>query len=139
MTIKTYGLILGALILAFVAGKYTNKSTDIKTTTTDNKLVDTKTVETEVETKKKDGTIQTVITTDTVQSTKDKSTTDTATTVKSSTTKWSVNAMVAEDLTSILSGPKYGVSVTRQLIGPINVGAFGFTNGLVGVSLGVSF
>lgn len=35
--------------------------------------------------------------------------------------------------------PGYGLHVTRSLLGPINVGAFGFTSGVVGVSLGLDF
>lgn len=33
----------------------------------------------------------------------------------------------------------YGAQVQRDLIGPINLGLYGLTNGLVGVSLGVRF
>jgi hypothetical protein len=35
--------------------------------------------------------------------------------------------------------PAYGISVTKQVLGPLSVGAFGLTNGVMGVSLGISF
>jgi hypothetical protein len=33
----------------------------------------------------------------------------------------------------------YGISVHREFIGPITLGAFGLTNGTVGLSIGVNF
>ena len=35
--------------------------------------------------------------------------------------------------------PVYGLSYQREIIGPVSVGAFGLTNGTVGLSLGVTF
>jgi hypothetical protein len=35
--------------------------------------------------------------------------------------------------------PAYGLSVSKQVLGPITVGAFGFNNGLVGVTVGLDF
>jgi hypothetical protein len=35
--------------------------------------------------------------------------------------------------------PAYGVHVSKRILGPISVGAFGFSNGLAGVSVGLSF
>ena len=35
--------------------------------------------------------------------------------------------------------PVYGGHVSTQLLGPINVGAFGLTNGTIGMSLGLDF
>lgn len=35
--------------------------------------------------------------------------------------------------------PVYGISVSKELIGPVTVGAFGFSNGLVGMSVGINF
>jgi hypothetical protein len=134
-------IILLLMALSYLAGKQHATLKDVKTTTQDNKTVDTHTVKTETETKKKDGTIQIVTTTDTVQSTVDKKTVDTD--IKNISPKWNISAMVGEDLSSITSGPKYGLSITRiysiPIIGPITIGGFGFTSGLIGVSLGKSF
>ncbi len=35
--------------------------------------------------------------------------------------------------------PDYGVLVSRDVLGPINVGAFGFKSGNVGIAIGLSF
>lgn len=35
--------------------------------------------------------------------------------------------------------PTYGISASKELIGPITVGAFGLTNGTIGVSVGLNF
>lgn len=50
-----------------------------------------------------------------------------------------VSALVGIGLTELLKGPMYGVSVQKQVIGPINMGAFGFNDGRVGISLGLEF
>lgn len=49
-----------------------------------------------------------------------------------------ISALTALDVPSSLT-PVYGISVTREVLGPITVGAFGLTNGTVGVSVGVTF
>jgi hypothetical protein len=38
-----------------------------------------------------------------------------------------------------LSGPHYGISIQRTLIGPINFGVWGLTNANAGISLGINF
>lgn len=38
-----------------------------------------------------------------------------------------------------ITAPVYGAHVSSQLLGPISVGAFGLTSGVVGVSLGLDF
>jgi hypothetical protein len=35
--------------------------------------------------------------------------------------------------------PNYGISITRPILGPITVGAFGFQNKTVGLSIGLTF
>lgn len=35
--------------------------------------------------------------------------------------------------------PVYGASITKQLIGPVTMGAFGLTNGVAGISIGLNF
>lgn len=35
--------------------------------------------------------------------------------------------------------PAYGGMIQKEVLGPISVGAFGFSNGMAGVSVGVSF
>lgn len=144
MTLKTYlylgliGLIL--IVLSYSAGKYMAKSVSIKTEVKDTKVIDVHIVKTETETKKKDGTTTIVTTTDTVQSTKDVQTTNIdKSIVTNSSPKWNVSGMVGEKLSNISLTPIYGVSVQHQFVGPISLGMFGFTNGLLGVSIGVNF
>lgn len=38
-----------------------------------------------------------------------------------------------------LQQPTFGAQLTQDIIGPINIGAFGFANGLTGISLGLRF
>jgi hypothetical protein len=67
------------------------------------------------------------------------------TTVKSqvvsapNTKNLNVSVLVADDFSRGLLIPTYGVSVTKQVLGPMTVGAFGLTNGTVGVSVGINF
>ena len=35
--------------------------------------------------------------------------------------------------------PLYGISANKEFIGPITIGAFGLTNGTIGLSIGVNF
>ena len=35
--------------------------------------------------------------------------------------------------------PVYGASLTKEFIGPVTIGAFGLTNGTLGVSIGLNF
>lgn len=98
-----------------------------------------------VETTKPDGTKEktTVITEDTDTERKTHSTDDiakTSDTVKelSRASKVTLSALAGMNVTSA-GLPVYGVSVSKPILGPITVGAFGFQNGLVGASLGLTF
>lgn len=50
-----------------------------------------------------------------------------------------VSALVANDFSTGSLKPLYGVSVSKEVIGQITVGAFGLTNGTLGLSLGLNF
>lgn len=54
-------------------------------------------------------------------------------------TKTNISILGANDFSQRLIKPLYGVSVTRELIGPVTIGVFGLTNGTVGLSLGLNF
>jgi len=43
------------------------------------------------------------------------------------------------DFKSGIPTPTYGLSVNKQLVGPVTIGAFGLMNGVVGVSIGLNF
>jgi hypothetical protein len=52
--------------------------------------------------------------------------------------QYNISALVAIQPNTGLT-PVYGVSVSKQVLGPATVGAFALTNGVVGVSIGVNF
>ncbi len=53
--------------------------------------------------------------------------------------KTNISALVGNDFSKSLPKPIYGVSFSREFIGPVTIGAFGFNNGLLGVSVGLNF
>ena len=55
------------------------------------------------------------------------------------TGKLSIAALGALNVRELTSPPVFGVHVQRSILGPITVGAFGFSNGIAGVSLGLTF
>lgn len=141
----------GVLILvAFAGGRYSNRGVSVtsdSTTKTDlivNQDKNTHTVTTTIQEKQPTGAVKTVTTVDTVTDTKttaqkdtDKTKVETITPAKTSLIN--VSALVANDFSRGLLVPTYGVSVNKELIGPITLGAFGLTSGIVGVSIGLNF
>lgn len=73
-------------------------------------------------------------------STKD-STTETTTekTVERAQASLSVSALAAKDVTNLTGAPAFGAYVSKRVLGPFTVGAFGLSSGTIGVSLGVLF
>jgi hypothetical protein len=133
ITDKIIGIlaILG-LVAAFEAGVH---SVDILTSKVDTTTQD-QTKTTIVTTKKPDGSSTTTEIID------DKSQTETDAITKTpvaSRQKTNISAIVSEDIRHLNSTPAYGLSFTREFIGPVTLGAFGLTNGTVGISLGVNF
>lgn len=53
--------------------------------------------------------------------------------------KTNVSALIGNDFSKSIPQPIYGISVNRQYWGPVTIGAFGFNNGLLGVSIGLNF
>lgn len=80
-------------------------------------------------------------TSDTTTTTTDRTISKATETKQQSTTAATLNVsgLVANDFSQGLLKPIYGVSVSKQLIGPITVGGFGLTNGTIGVSIGLNF
>ncbi len=131
-----------ALVIAFAVGRYTVHKDAVETTTeSKQKEVDKNhTVTTIVIKKQPDGTTET-------------------TQVIDSTTKNTVNTLVntsaREEVArqnpviniSLLAGfdysqplkPLYGISASKEILGPMTVGVFGLTNHVVGLSIGVNF
>jgi hypothetical protein len=50
-----------------------------------------------------------------------------------------ISVLSAVKVTDLTGGLVYGVSITRPILGPLTVGAFGFTNSTVGLSIGLTF
>jgi len=61
-----------------------------------------------------------------------------STEITRSTGRLNISALASVD-TSKPTQVNYGLSVTRDVIGPISIGVFGFTNKTYGASLGLSF
>lgn len=139
-------IILLALLIAvlfFALGQYTGKST---TTITDKKINDVKNTDTHenetiTEVKKPDGTVTTVTTINTDVTTTDKKDVDvlSKTITKTSSPKTNISLLAGTSTHDIFGPPSYGLSVNREVAGPITIGAFGLTNGTFGVSLGITF
>lgn len=123
------GLIIGATI-SEVRNYYTRQETA---------KVEHRDRETQVRTetrivKEPGGTETTIIVRDSTTRTR----TDISETSKPVKAKTNISALAGIDVTS-RPQPIYGISVTREFIGPITVGAWGMTNGVVGLSVGINF
>lgn len=53
--------------------------------------------------------------------------------------RFNISALAGANPLRPTDGLDYGLSVTKDLIGPITIGAWGLSNGIGGLSLGVSF
>ncbi len=138
------GLSIAALTLSFAAGNYTARqtqsSTNSKTQSTVQQDVKQDTHEVITTIKAPNGTVQTVETVDTTALTNTDSTTNTQSQlVVVPNPKNNVSALAGFDLSKSGLIPTYGISVNRQFLGPVTIGAFGLTSGTVGVSIGINF
>lgn len=143
------------IVVAFAIGRYTGPE-HIKTVT---KIVtvqtDSKTDDSQVEDHKKvtivdvtspDGTNTKTTTVVDDKDTQDKSTDTSKTTtdesksveVTKSSPKIQVSALAARNLSNFAS-PIYGGMVSKSILGPITLGAFGLSDKTVGLSIGLMF
>jgi hypothetical protein len=134
-------LVGASLAVVFVPKKVVTKTVQVETKQTD--IDRDKHKETTVtESVKPDGTKQTVthITeeTNTQKTVKDAKREESEKTVVTGSPRTTISALAGTRF-SAADPVDFGLSVERQLIGPFNVGAFGFKSGLVGLSLGISF
>lgn len=152
---------LAVCTVMFTFGRYTAPTSlkeSSKTSQTDvNKKVDEQDKETKKKTKtitkevtKPDGTKEKSTTVIVDEDTKNKNKSSTVNSEKKTAESSKEVARGSSILTlSALAGTKiqfsgplepiYGGMASKQFIGPINLGVFGFNNGLAGVALGVSF
>jgi hypothetical protein len=130
------------ILVSFAFGRYsapTIPNSTTKTETQKDVQKDTDTHKTTTVTETPDGKKITTIIEDTT--TKSNSQTDTKKDQTIQAPKTSVINISA--LAGLDTGrgfvPTYGISASKELIGPITVGAFGLTNGTIGLSVGVNF
>lgn len=135
---------------AFAFGRYSVQSPTVKTiidTQTDvqkNKDKDTHTVTTIVTIKNPDGTVTETKKIDTTTETKStendtKSSHIDQTITPPKLSKLNISVLGGNDFSRGLLVPTYGLSINKEFIGPITIGAFGLMNGVVGVSIGLNF
>lgn len=144
MTTKTYILICTlCLVLGLALGRFSlpAKTTDLEQsrTVTDTTVKDNTTKEI-TQTKKPDGTVTTVtvikndIDTNIQAKTKE---TDQKTTVFNTDTL-GINLMASVDVSNP-TRVSYGAQVEKRILGPLNAGIWGLSDGHVGISLGLRF
>jgi lipopolysaccharide export LptBFGC system permease protein LptF len=151
MTTRTKIIIsIVVLIVTFAAGRWSASQVSIKTTqmVTQNdqkaEVKDTHTKTTITETKQPTGVDTTITVIDQVQddktAEKDNSISNTQTTITpTSKSKLNISILGAEDFSKGFTQPTYGLSVNKEVLGPVTVGAFGLMNGTVGISVGLDF
>jgi hypothetical protein len=135
---RNYIAVIVLAVIAYAAGRYMSPD-KIKTEV---KTVEVEKIVTKVQHKKvvikenKDGSKETVIITDTKSDEKGKSNTDIKN--KEVTNKGSFNISVLAGSSVPINGV-LGISANKNILGPITVGAWGLTNGIAGLSLGINF
>ncbi len=156
MTRKTKFIIVGVTILvAYAAGRYTTPAKVV--TVTKEVEVEKKTAETDTdrnkhrettttEVQKPDGTKETTtkVVEDTLTNRQTKLTDDSVKTAEAKTeTTYNASVLTLAVLAGLKTQdhftPVYGLSASKEVLGPIGVGAFGFTDGVFGASLSLSF
>lgn len=123
-------IVLPLLLLAFALGRYSSPK---QVSTSETQTVDN-TIKHTVIVKAPDGHEVTTIDEHTVEHQIEKK----ASVIISKRNVYNVSALAGTQLTHGIQ-PIYGVSVSKEFIGPIVLGAFGLNNGIVGVSIGVNF
>lgn len=137
------GLII--LILAFLAGRYSqiDTKTETKTESTDIKQIDkdshTKTTIVSVKNPSGEEVTTTIITKDTDTEIKDNKQVDSLTLTQTTSKKMDTNISFLVGLKPTTFQPVYGISAGKPILGPITVGVWGLTDTTFGVSLGVQF
>lgn len=147
-----YGLpalvIILIAVLMFAAGyqaaKRVDMKSDTKTNVVDNSQTETnkhRTIETTTTIDKNTGktVIQSTVTenSDTVKQDNKQIATEIKTETLAVRPRTNVSALFGTSIHDLQ--PIYGISVTQEVLGPVTLGAFGMSNGTVGLSLGWSF
>lgn len=120
-------------LTSFAFGRYTAPHPDVKSEVKTDINKDTH--KTTVIVKDTSGKETTTITEDTVKRTTQ--TSESVVTTKSS--KINISALIGNDFSRRDIVPLYGLSANKEFLGPITVGAFALTTGVIGVSIGLNF
>lgn len=142
-TITTRTKVLAVILLvvaAFATGRYTVKPVEVVKHETEEttKKEETDTHTEIVETKQPDGSTKKVTTIDRSSRTDYATKKETETKTTNKVQKTNISALVSVNIRE-RNALIYGISVTREILGPVTVGVFGLTNGTVGASIGINF
>ena len=141
-------IVILVIVGSFGLGRYSVHPPDVVTheiTKTDTQTKEKEHVQTHtITTTKKEptGVVTTVTVTDTSTQEQTATVVDTSTRIDQTVTQAKPTLNLSLITGVSVQGPfipVYGLSVTKQVLGPFTVGAFGLTNGTVGVSIGMSF
>lgn len=147
MNLKTKVIIIiVGLAATFAAGRYSVSSVDtkskevVKTDTQKDTTQDTKKTTTIEKTPdgKEITTIQEETVTNTHKST-DKVDQSSTSVVAQPRKTLNISGLAAMDFSGHIPTPVYGASISKEILGPITIGAIGLTNGVIGVSIGLDF
>jgi len=137
---------ISVIVFGFECFQYGKKSIpDPKksedTQTQKDSQTDTKTHDVIITIEKPDGSKQITETKDTTSEHKSdtKQTVDTVFQPIPKSKAVNVSVLIGEQTPHLFNTPTYGISVTKPVLGGFTVGAFGMTNGMLGVSLGMDF
>lgn len=153
MTLKwKLALVAVALLSAFAFGRWSSPEkvvikkevVEVEKKTSNSDKDGKKDVETHI-IEHPDGTKETIITSHSEWEKHHSSSTDNSTSTKdekvvvSSSSKVTLSLLGGVNVNSLGSAPLWGASLTKPILGPITVGAWGVSNGTVGASLGLTF
>lgn len=128
-------IILIFMLAAFIFGRM---SVSVPQTAVTDEVKNNHTVVTTVTTKSPTGDIKTIRTIDSTTKKIDRIIQPTESNKSHRLTNLSL--LAGYDFMSIRHlTPTYGLGVSREVLGPVTIGAYGFTSGLIGISVGVNF
>lgn len=128
-----------ALLVSFQAGRYYASQSSETTNIDDKKNTNkhTQTVTTIV--KSPSGAVRTTIKRDMVVVAEEVKKENSVKIEKTTSNTVNFSVLAGFDGAHFKSVPIYGVSISKEVLGPITVGAWGLTNGTLGLSAGVNF
>lgn len=133
---------IALILVAFAAGRASVMKDTTKSTTIDQEEQKSKNTHTQTTTttiKAPNGEVKTVTTTDTVSNTEitKKEVVTKNEQVVSKNKTLNVSALIS--VSNIMDRPNYGISVSKEVMGPITAGVWGLNNGMLGLSVGINF